>query len=654
MIAYLSSSIIVIWFLFFLLFLIIANHYKIFKLDLITFGFFTLINITYLFWRSTETLPELSLFNIWAWCFFLLEVFMILNGIFTAFLISMMNINVNNHSLELQKKEPSIDIFITTYNESAYIIEKTIVCAKNIHYNNINIWILDDGKRKDIELLCEQYQVHYLGRTERTHFKAGNLNNGLNYSANITNAEFILVLDADFLCHKDIATSLLSCIDQHNVAIVQAAQYFYNKDPVQHNFLASQAIVDDQRIFFEGVLPGLDKLDTALCCGCPALIKRTALMNVGGFPTDTVTEDVNLSYRFFQNGYITRYTQKIVAYGMSPETLNEYIKQRCRWATGTLQQLFSQQSSFRFNKQSLLQRVEFISCVLHWFSYPFRIMCLLAPILALLFSVTTFSIQDDQVYLYVPIIIMTSMIFLASKNRGKMLILMTDVINFVIAIPLVFAVLKGLLKKGSPTFSVTEKNIKIKNAIINYHLATPLIVLISLNLIGMLLNHHYSYQVSLGSYTHLSFVWASINTLFLLTGLFMIIDLPRLYHKWTLSNPNINIITDTKIKIEAQVDGISVEDCDVFIAKDTLKENDSIEIELTGFCNVKGVVTSVKPNDQSSSSHSQYKTQIHFTDPKSFRLKNILGYVFSNGNISLMTQNNYWYLFKRLIRRLFM
>ncbi|WP_298771569.1 glycosyltransferase [uncultured Shewanella sp.] len=654
----LSSSFIIILFLLFILSLIISTSFESFYLDITTFVFIFSINLTYWMWRTTETLPELSLLFAWAWIFYLFETLMILNSVFTSFLISMNNIKKDkNYALNVKECPPSIDIFITTYNEPENILEKTIVCTQNIHYSNFNIWVLDDGNRPSIQTLCTRYKVNYIGREDRSHFKAGNLNNALNHSSSRTNADFILVLDADFLCHRDILTTLLNCIDKENIALVQAAQYFYNNDPMQHNFLASQAIVDDQRIFFEAILPGLDKLDTALCCGCPSLIQRKALAEVGGFPTNTVTEDISLTYALFEKKYIVRYTKEIVAYGMSPETLKEYIKQRSRWCIGTLQQFFSKNSCFAFNKQNLLQRIEFLSCVIHWLSYPFRIMCLIAPILTLLFSITTLKLINEQNYLiYIPVIIISNVMYLSLKHKGKMLVLLSDAINFVISMPLVWSIIQSLSRRGKTTFSVTNKDIKVKDSIVNYHVALPSIFIIILYLLSMLNSHFYNYQLSFGDYTHFALIWISINTILLIVGIFMTVDLPRIYHKWSIISPEITIKLKNGQSQQGKIDGISINECDLFIEKKTLNKNDPIELDLLEYGYVQGLVeniTQVPLNKKETQDPIKaYKITVKLLGSQHYLLRTVLGYVFSAGRISLMTHNDYRHLLKRLLKRL--
>ena len=79
------------------------------------------------------------------------------------------------------------------------------------------------------------------------------------------------------------------------VGVVQTPQHFINPDPIQINLNATKFWPDEQRYFFDIVMPAKDAWSAAFCCGTSSIIRMRPLLEMGGFPTDSVTEDYLLS-----------------------------------------------------------------------------------------------------------------------------------------------------------------------------------------------------------------------------------------------------------------------------------------------------------------------------------------------------------------------
>ncbi len=72
-------------------------------------------------------------------------------------------------------------------------------------------------------------------------------------------------------------------------------QHFFNPDPIQNNLAISEVFPDEQQFFFDIIMPSKDAWDLAFCCGTSSVIRFSALREIGGFPTDSVTEDFLLT-----------------------------------------------------------------------------------------------------------------------------------------------------------------------------------------------------------------------------------------------------------------------------------------------------------------------------------------------------------------------
>jgi cellulose synthase (UDP-forming) len=133
----------------------------------------------------------------------------------------------------------------------------------------------------------------------------------------------------------------MGLFDDPAVGIVQIPHNFFNHDPMQTNLSLQDALPDDQRLFFDAIMPGRDGWDCAFCCGSNSITRRAAIEAVGGgLPTGSITEDQLLTLAMLRKGFVTRYLNERLAIGLAPESLSAFFVQRARWARGGIQILF--------------------------------------------------------------------------------------------------------------------------------------------------------------------------------------------------------------------------------------------------------------------------------------------------------------------------
>ena len=94
---------------------------------------------------------------------------------------------------------------------------------------------------------------------------------------------------------------------------------------------------NEQSLFFDVLLPGRNRLKSVFWCGSAALLRRSALMEIGGLATVTVTEDYETSLHLRLKGYLGIYHNEHLIQGLAPDNLTSYVIQRFRWAQGNLQ-----------------------------------------------------------------------------------------------------------------------------------------------------------------------------------------------------------------------------------------------------------------------------------------------------------------------------
>jgi cellulose synthase/poly-beta-1,6-N-acetylglucosamine synthase-like glycosyltransferase len=235
---------------------------------------------------------------------------------------------------------PNVDVFVTCCKEDIEVIRDTLrsVLATNYPENKLTIYVLDDGKDTKLKELCALMQMDlgvanlvYVSRDKPKgvphHFKAGNINYGLSLST----SEFVTILDADMIVHPDFLKRMIPhIVNSKNTAFVQTPQCFYNirdGDPLS----------DSQPMWFYNVLLHRDTIDFASCCGTGVMFRRTALQSIGGFKTESITEDALTSMMLMAKGYKTVYLNYKLQMGLAPWTFRGYLAQRDRWSRGSLQ-----------------------------------------------------------------------------------------------------------------------------------------------------------------------------------------------------------------------------------------------------------------------------------------------------------------------------
>jgi cellulose synthase (UDP-forming) len=347
-----------------------------------------LIIARYLNWRLFTTVIPVTgqWYQIgWVWFCFVVEALALFDALilYLAFLrTSDRHAEADSHEAGLrvlpQEDLPSVDIYIPTYDESLEVLEKTITGAISLDYPNFKVWLLDDGRRPWLREYCNTKGVGYLTRGDNTHAKAGNINHALTK----TNADLFAIFDADFIPQRNFLIRTVGFFADPSIGIVQVPHTFYNYDPTQSSLGVQKALPDDQRFFFEAIMPSRDGWNAAFSCGSNSVTRREALRSIGdALPTDSITEDMLLSISLLRSGYITRYLCERLAFGLAPEGLKAFFVQRQRWARGAMQILFLAAGPLGRNL-TLMQRLLFLPT--HWLTQSLMLLLtIIAPLVFL-------------------------------------------------------------------------------------------------------------------------------------------------------------------------------------------------------------------------------------------------------------------------------
>jgi cellulose synthase/poly-beta-1,6-N-acetylglucosamine synthase-like glycosyltransferase len=220
---------------------------------------------------------------------------------------------------------PRVTVQLPLYNE-LYVAERLIrsVCDLDYPADRLEIQVLDDSTdetRHHVARVVEEYRqhgvrIHHLHRSDRTGFKAGALANGLAHAA----GELIAVFDADFVPQRDYLRRSVPHFQDPEIGMVQACWGHLNRD---YSLLTRiQALLLDGHFLIEH-----------------AARQRSgqAILDAGGWQHDTLTEDLDLSYRAQLAGWRFLYLQDLRVPSELPVEVNAFKRQQFRWAKGSIQ-----------------------------------------------------------------------------------------------------------------------------------------------------------------------------------------------------------------------------------------------------------------------------------------------------------------------------
>ncbi|MBI4151113.1 glycosyltransferase [Candidatus Woesearchaeota archaeon] len=283
---------------------------------------------------------------------------------------------------------PTVDVFVTCYNEPIGMIGKTLYGASVIDYPLKQVYLLDDGNREELRKLARGLGVQYLSRPSREHAKAGNLNYGLQQSA----SPFVLTLDADQVPDSEILKELMGYFEEPAVAFVTTRQRF---DVHDRDF-------NHDHLFYEHMQAGKNKKGCPISCGSGVIYRRAALEKIGGFVTWNLVEDLTTSYELHKRGLKSVYVNKPYTTGLAPQDIKNIYKQRGTWAADSLRIFFRKNPLFA-KGLSVHQRLHYLEMTYHYLvSGVFIPILFIMPAVSLLLNYSVVNAGYDYLFIRLP------------------------------------------------------------------------------------------------------------------------------------------------------------------------------------------------------------------------------------------------------------
>ncbi|HZA51389.1 MAG TPA: cellulose synthase family protein, partial [Myxococcaceae bacterium] len=234
---------------------------------------------------------------------------------------------------------PAVTIQLPLYNEM-YVADRLIEAVCGIEYPRelLEIQVLDDSTDETqgiAELAVRRYatqgvDIKYYHRANRIGFKAGALEAGLKKAR----GQFIAIFDADFMPTSDFLTRVMPHFADAGVGMVQARWGHINQD---YSLLTKiQSILLDGHFVLEH--GGRNRSGRFFNFnGTAGVWRRSAIDDAGGWQHDTLTEDLDLSYRAQLRGWRFVFLSGVIAPAEVPVEMNAFKSQQHRWAKGSIQ-----------------------------------------------------------------------------------------------------------------------------------------------------------------------------------------------------------------------------------------------------------------------------------------------------------------------------
>jgi cellulose synthase/poly-beta-1,6-N-acetylglucosamine synthase-like glycosyltransferase len=234
---------------------------------------------------------------------------------------------------------PFVTVQLPIYNE-LYVAERLIDAVANLDYSadRLEIQVLDDSTDETIQVVhraVERWRargicIEQIRRTKRVGYKAGALANGLA----LARGEFLAIFDADFVPSPDFLKRTLPHFQNPRVAFIQTRWGHVNREYSLFTLLQSLAI--DAHFMVEQFARSQSGYWFNFN-GTAGVWRRSALQDAGGWTSDTLTEDLDLSYRAFLHGWQAVYLAEVECPAELPVSFSAYRRQQHRWARGSFE-----------------------------------------------------------------------------------------------------------------------------------------------------------------------------------------------------------------------------------------------------------------------------------------------------------------------------
>ena len=277
---------------------------------------------------------------------------------------------------------PRVTIQLPIFNER-YVVERLIrsVCEFDYPRELLEIQILDDSTDDTAEIAmaaakrmrAQGFDVKYIQRNHRTGFKAGALKEGLQTAR----GELIGIFDADFIPGGNFLKETVPYFSDPGIGMLQTRWGHINSD--------YSMLTRAQSIGIDGHF-GIEQASRAWSGffmnfnGTAGVWRKTTIIDAGGWQADTLTEDLDLSYRAQLKGWKLKFVTDVVCPAEVPVTINAFKSQQHRWAKGSIQTAKKNLGRLFRSHLPVLVKIQAFLHLTHYMVHPMMLLVVLTSI----------------------------------------------------------------------------------------------------------------------------------------------------------------------------------------------------------------------------------------------------------------------------------
>ena len=242
----------------------------------------------------------------------------------------------NPKSPDLKRDLPKVTVQLPLYNEK-YVVKRLLNAIRRLNYpkDKIEIQILDDSTDDTSEIIKvflkelkeSDFNFQHIQRKERSGFKAG----ALDYGLKLSSGDYIAIFDADFIPDSEFLLKTIAHFDEDNIGLVQTRWQHINED---YSLLTrAQAVMLNTHFSIEqrGRIQANAFINFN---GTAGVWRKETIIDAGGWKADTLTEDLDLSFRAQVKGWRFKYLFDVESPAELPVTFEAYKTQQFRWSKG--------------------------------------------------------------------------------------------------------------------------------------------------------------------------------------------------------------------------------------------------------------------------------------------------------------------------------
>jgi cellulose synthase/poly-beta-1,6-N-acetylglucosamine synthase-like glycosyltransferase len=278
---------------------------------------------------------------IWTICYTAVLLGLTLYGLHRYVIVYLYLKNKGKRPVPLRQFDelPRVTVQLPIYNE-LYVVERLLDAVASLDYPRelLDVQVLDDSTDETVELAAKSVarlraaglDIVHIHRVDRTGYKAGALEHG----SKCAKGEFILILDADFVPGPDVLKKTIHYFTDDRIGMIQTRWGHLNRTysmltRVQAMFLDGHLLLEQTGRNRAGRFINFN--------GTAGVWRKTCIADAGGWQHDTLTEDLDLSYRAQIKGWNFVFLPDLVTPAELPVDMNGFKSQQHRWTKGSIQ-----------------------------------------------------------------------------------------------------------------------------------------------------------------------------------------------------------------------------------------------------------------------------------------------------------------------------